>query len=81
MAGDEDDVIAQRQQFIFDATDQCGVIPLRKISAPDGVLKQYVADKGDATGGVIKDDMAGSMARAVQYGENFIADADMLTLL
>ncbi len=43
MAGDEGDVIAEREQFVPDRGDQRRVIAARKIRAADGAAEQDIA--------------------------------------
>ena len=40
-----------------------------KVSAPDGPLKQNIADKGDAGFWLMKDNVAGCVARAMIHAE------------
>lgn len=79
MAGDEADLITQWQQLLFDAADQVGVIAHGEIAAADRVLKQYITNKGDLAGGVVKDYMAGGMAWAVQHLKQLVTNTHLPT--
>ena len=47
MTGDEADLIAEREQLLFDRVDQRRVVTLWEISAADRALKEHIADYGE----------------------------------
>ena len=65
VAGDEGDVVAEREQLVADAGDQVVVIAHREIGPADRALEQHVADHGEAGRAMDEHDMAGRVAGAV----------------
>src|SRR5690606_3771065 len=48
VAGQELDVVTQREQLLANGVDQGGVVAAGEVGAADGAVKQHVADHGEA---------------------------------
>ena len=73
MAGDEGDIIAQREELFADAGNQRVKVAARKIGAPDGAGKEHVADLRKTRFFVIKGHVPGRVAGRVQHTQGFFA--------
>ena len=81
MAGDEAHVIAQWEEFLPNAADQGGVVPLGKIGTPDGPLEEHVPHLGQAFAGVVEDQVSRGVAGAVQHLKALLAEAHLVPLV
>ena len=81
VAANERNVIAKWQQFCFYRRNQCVVIAVRKVRAPNRARKQNVADEGEFLGAVEQHDRAWRMSRAMEYIETMSANFDLIALI
>ena len=81
MAADELHVVAQRQQFLMDRSDQRGVVAIGEIGAANAAAKQHIAHNGQPHCLADKNHMARRVPGAMQHGETLGADLHHLTLL
>jgi hypothetical protein len=81
MSRDEHHVIAQRPQFSTDGIDQGVVIPAREIGAADRTLKQHIAHQRKAYTAMEKDQMARSVAGAMQNFQRLLAERQGVAII
>lgn len=67
MTGNEGHIIAKRQQFFVDGSQQGIVIALGEVRASDGPSEQYIADERQPATPVEEDDMPGGMTGAMDH--------------
>ncbi len=80
MAGDERDVIPQREQLVADRTHQVCVVAAWKVGAADRSLEQHVSHPGQALALVQEYHVPRCMARTVEDLQGLFTHADRIPL-
>src|SRR5215207_10836985 len=81
VAAEEGDLIAERQQLLFDRADERGVIAVREVGASDRAAEEDIADDREGLAAVDEDDAAGRVPGAMQHVKHKVADRERVTLL
>ncbi len=79
MAGDEADVVAEREETFTNRAHQVAVVPSGKVSAADRAPEEHVAHLGQAARCVEEDNVAWRVTWAVNDGEVHVSQADAVT--
>ena len=80
MAGDELGLIAQGPEPLGDGIEQLLMVAAGKICPPDRALEQHIADQRQMAGGMVEDNMAGCVARAMIDIEHQPPDCHLIAL-
>src|SRR5580700_3274816 len=81
VAADEAHVVAERDQLVFDRSDERRMVAARQVAAADRAGKQHVADDGEALLRVEEGDAAGRVAGAMQHRECERTDRDRIAVV
>ena len=81
MAGNEGNIVAQREQAFLDRSEQGIVIASREIRPANRALEQDITDLGQPARCVKEDDMAGGVPGAMQYVKHDLAKRHLIAIL